>query len=286
MNLEEHGQRPFKPHAAVISSHRMPRLASVGLALALFCCATLSGAQESLDKQIALLKSSEDFRVRTQAALSLGASANKRAVQPLCLALGDSNRTVRIAAASALGRLQLGGKECLQTHLSSEQHQAVKTSIERALEKLGGAGGATPTIDSSTKYYVAIGPAGNDSNAADASERVRRAMESAAKSLGGYVIAPEKESPAQAKTLLGKHSGVKAFYLAPKVAKPRYQDGKLTISLSVAMLTYPDKVMLGQFSVKLTQEGVSSTDPQAEQELISMAAESALQKFAKHAPQL
>ena len=46
------------------------------------------------------------------------------------------------------------------------------------------------------------------------------------------------------------------------------------------MLSYPDKVMLGQFSVKLTQEGVSSTNPQAEQELIAMAAESAdLQKF-------
>jgi hypothetical protein len=264
----------------------MPRLVSVGLALALFFCATFSSAQESLDKQISLLKSSEDFRVRTQAALSLGASANKRAVQPLCLALDDSNRTVRIAAASALGRLQLGGKECLQSHLSSEQHQSVKASIQRALEKLGGAGGAAPTIDPSTKYYLAIGPAGNDSNASDAPERVRRAMETAAKALGGYVVAPEKESLAQAKTLLAKHAGVKAFYLAPKVAKPRYHGGKLTISLSVAMLSYPDKVMLGQFSVKLTQEDVPSPDPKAEQELITMAADSALQKFAKHAPQL
>ena len=114
--------------------------------------------------------------------------------------------------------------------LISEQHQAVETSIERALEKLGGAGGATPTIHSSTKYYLAIGPAGNDSNATDAPERVRRAMESAAKALGGYAIAPEKESAAQAKGVLAKHKAVKAFYLAPKVAKPRYQDGKLTIS--------------------------------------------------------
>ncbi len=273
----------FKLHDTVISSLRMSRLVSVGLALALFCCATLSAAQESVDKQIQLLKSSDDFRVRTQAALSLGASANKRSVQPLCSALGDPNRTVRIAAASALGRLALGGKECLQSHLAREQHEAVKASIQRALEKLGG---AAPTIDASTKYYLAVGPAGNDSNAADASERVRRGVEGAAKTLGGYVLAPEGETPAQAKALLGKHASVKGFYLAPKVGKPRYQDGKLTISLSIAMLSYPDKVMLGQFSVRLTQEGVPGPDPQAEQDLISMAAESAMQKFAKHVTQL
>lgn len=261
----------------------MPRLVSVGLALAILFCATFVSAQDSLDKQINMLKSSEDFRVRTQAALSLGASATKRAVQPLCSALDDPSRTVRIAAASALARLQLGGKECLEKHLATEEHQAVKTSIERALARLGGGG---PVIDSSTKYYVAIGPAGNDSNATDAPQRVRTGMESAAKALGGYAIAPEGESAGQARTLLGKHSGVKAFYLAPKVGKPKYEDGKLTITLSVAMLSYPEKVMLGQFSVKLTQEGVSSTDPAAEQELVSMAAESAIKKFAKHAAQL
>lgn len=261
----------------------MPRLVSVGLALVITFFATFVAAQDVLDKQIGLLRSSEDFRVRTQAALALGASSQKKAVEPLCQALADNNRTVRIAAASALARLQLGGKECLQKHLASEQNQSVKTSIERALARLGGSG---PTIDSSTKYYVAIGTAGNDSNAKDAPSRVRSAMESAAKALGGYAVAPEGESPTQAKALLSKHSSVKGFYLAPKVAKPKYQDGKLTISLSVAMLSYPDKVMLGQFSVKLTQEGVSSTDAQAEEELVTMAAESAMQKFAKHAAQL
>ena len=40
------------------------------------------------------LKSNDDYRVRTQAALALGASGDDAAVKPLCDALGDSNPSV------------------------------------------------------------------------------------------------------------------------------------------------------------------------------------------------
>lgn len=264
----------------------MPRLlAAVVLALVLTSAAQVS-AQDGVDKQIALLKSSEDFRVRTQAALALGASKDKRALVPLCHALDDGNRTVRIASASALGRLRLGGQGCLERRLGVEDQPSVKSSIQRALEAVGGGdgGGAEPAIDSSTKYYVALGKVVNA--APSVAGKVRSQMGQAARELSGYAIAPESETQAQAQALLAKHPGVKGYYLAPTLAKPLYQGGNLTIQLSVAMLTYPDKVMLGQFSVKLTQEGVSENNPQAEQELIGMAAHSAMQKFAKHAAAL
>jgi hypothetical protein len=268
----------------------MPRpLAAAILALLLTSAAQVS-AQDGIDKQIALLKSSEDFRVRTQAALALGASKDKRALVPLCHALDDGNRTVRIASASALGRLRLGGQGCLERRLGVEDQPAVKSSIQRALEAIGGGDGAgdggdaEPAIDSSTKYYVALGKVVNVAPAV--AGKVRSHMSQAARGLSGYAIAPEKETPAQAQALLAKYPAVKAYYLAPTLAKPEYQGGNLTIRLSVAMLTYPDKVMLGQFSVKLTQEGVSENNSQAEQELIGMAAESAMQKFAKHAAAL
>jgi hypothetical protein len=265
----------------------MPRLlTALGLALVL-SSAGQAEAQDAVGKQITLLKS-EDFRVRTQAALALGASKDKRALVPLCQALDDSNRTVRIATASALGRLRLGGKGCLERRLGVEDQDAVRTSIERALEAVGeggGAGEAAPAIDSATKYYVALGNVVNAPTSTIAG-RVRVNMVRAAKSLGGYAIAPEAETPAQAQIVLKKHPSVKGFYLAPTLAKPVYQGGNLTIQLSIAMLSYPDKVLLGQFPVRLTQEGVSENNPQAELELISMAAEIAMQKFAKHAGSL
>src|SRR5262245_36442837 len=90
------------------------------------------------------LKNGADFRIRTQAALALGASKNGGAVEPLCASLSDANTTVRTAAAAALGKLNLGGSECLNARLASEQSESVKAAIQRALQQIGG--GAEPAI--------------------------------------------------------------------------------------------------------------------------------------------
>src|SRR5689334_1671972 len=47
----------------------------------------------------------EDFRVRTNAALALGATNDESVVTPLCDALADSSDVVRQAVAAALKRL-------------------------------------------------------------------------------------------------------------------------------------------------------------------------------------
>lgn len=274
----------LKGHSIVISFPVMPRLLASVIVVAVLVTTGLAHADDAVAKRITLLRSHEDFRVRTQAALALGASKDKRAVVPLCHALADKNRTVRIASASAIGRLKMGGQGCLQKRLSVEQLPPVKASIERALEALGGAQEAGPAINGSTKYYVALGKIVNVSTSAAA--KVRENMVRSARSLDGFAVAPAEETVAQARALLAKHPQAKAYYLAPTMAKPVYQGGNLTIQLSVAMMTYPDKVMLGQFSVRLTQEGVSEPNHQAEQELMGMAAESAMQKFAKHAESL
>lgn len=271
----------------MISSPNMQRLlAAVSLALVLSSAAP-ANARDSIEKQITLLKQSDDFRVRTQAALALGASRDKRAVVPLCHALDDGNRTVRIASASALGRLRLGGKGCLERRLAVESQDAVKSSIQRALATVGGGdgGGAEPAIGSSTKYYVALAKVANAPNP-EVAALVRANMVQVARGLSEYAIAPESETLAQAKALLAKHPGIKAFYLAPTLSKPEYTGGSLTVRLSVAMLTYPDKVLLGQLPIKLTQEDVAKGDTRAEQALAGLAAERAMQKFAKHAGSL
>lgn len=269
----------------MVSSPNMQRLLAALFLSSVLLSAAPANAQDSLEKQITLLKKSDDFRVRTQAALALGASRDKRALVPLCHALDDANRTVRIASAAALGRLRLGGKGCLERRLAVETQEAVKSSIQRALVAVGGGEEAEPAINSSTKYYVALAKVANAPSPAVA-DRVRASMIRVARGLSEYAIAPEDETPAQAKALLAKHPGVKAFYLAPTLSKPEYVGGNLVVRLSLAMLTYPDKVLLGQLPVRLTQEGVSAGDTRAEQELAAMAAESAMRKFAQHAGNL
>lgn len=58
------------------------------------------------------------------------------------------------------------------------------------------------------------------------------------------------------------------------------------MKLEVAMFSYPDKALIGNFNVKLTQPDAEPDDRESEKELVKMAAERAIQKFAKLAPTL
>jgi hypothetical protein len=260
------------------------QLSSRVLSVLLLVCGT-SGAAPSLDELSRRLQNAEDFRVRTQAALALGASKDKRALTPLCRGLGDANTSVRAAAAAALGKLRLGGADCLKRRLRDETSAAVKATIEKALADAGAeVVEAEPTLTTETKFYVAIDKTadntGREGKAVD--DIVRGAMSKSASVLGGYVIAPKSETPAQAKKRLAKFKHVRAFLLSPRVEAPRYADGNLTVKVEVAIFTYPGRALKGAIPIKLTQQGVSGADQQSENELIQMAAERALEKFSQN----
>jgi hypothetical protein len=269
---------------------RLMRALSVFAFLGTLLVSSLAAAQASdLERLIYNLANSEDFRVRTQAALALGASKSERAVPPLCSALADSNTTVRAASAAALGRLALkAGQACLEQRLEVESSDVVKTTIQKALDviKSGGAGGAEPAFVVDTKYYVAIGKTTDKTGrgTAEVDGIVRAAMAGKVGQTAGFLAAPAAETPADAKRRLGKHPGVKGFFLSPGVSAPDYANGNLKVKIEIAMLSYPDKNLIGSFSVNLTEPGVSPGSTENENELIRMAAERAIDKFAAIAP--
>src|SRR5262249_2434929 len=80
----------------------LAEIAGLGLLIALSAVAAPARAVENGALLVRRLRSGEDFRVRTQAALALGASKDKSAIKPLCAALADDSRAVRAAAAAAL----------------------------------------------------------------------------------------------------------------------------------------------------------------------------------------
>ncbi len=242
-----------------------------------------AAAQDRVTRLAEQLANSDDFRVRTQAALALGASKNKRAVSPLCSGLSDVSTTVRAAAAAGLGRLSLGGAACLKRRLSTESAASVRASIKKALSQIEDSE-AAPAIGDATRYYVAIGKTADKTgrNGAQVDEMVQDAMRRAADSLDGFAIAPASESLGQARQLFAKHRQIKGFYLAPKVMAPQYSGGNLVIKVEVAIFSYPDKTLRGSLPIKLTQQDVADRDKTAEDELIKMAAERALEKFSKN----
>ena len=72
------------------------------------------------------LKHAEDFRVRLQAALELGKSADPDALEPLVAGLDDPNASVRTAAAAALQ--ELGDDDALP---ALKQHRLDKSDLVR-----------------------------------------------------------------------------------------------------------------------------------------------------------
>jgi hypothetical protein len=229
------------------------------------------------------LKTSDDFRVRTQAALALGASGDDAAVKPLCDALSDENESVKVAAAAALGKLaKPAGLPCLQAALVKEKAGSTKTQMQKSIDTLKGGGvPAPPPPGADSKYYVAIEVTNKTKRpAAEVETIVRGAMQSKLLGKAGYAVAPKGETAAQGGNVV-KSKKLKGYYLIATVEPPVYEGGNLTQVVRVSMWTYPGKALQGEFSPKLTQSDTPKTDVQSENVLMKMCVENAIETFAK-----
>jgi hypothetical protein len=234
------------------------------------------------------LKSNDDYRVRTQAALALGASGDNAAVKPLCDALGDSNASVKVAAAAALGKLgKPAGLPCLESALKRESAPSVKSQIDKSVTALrsggssAGGGSAPPLPDAKTKVYVAIQVTNKTSRGAgDVDTLIRAAIQDKLLAKPGYAVAPKSETPAQGGPIVKKNK-LKGFYLIATVEAPVYAGGNLSQTVRISMWSYPDKALQGEFAPKLTQSGTPKTDIESEDALMKMCVENAIESFQK-----
>jgi hypothetical protein len=228
------------------------------------------------------LAESPDFRVRTQAAL--GATGNRQAVEPLCAALKDANTTVRAASGAALGRLALGGKQCIEERLRAEVTEEVRTVLKRALTRLAD---PPPVIGAGTKFYVAIGDATNDTKRpnAEIAQLVRTHLAKELAKTSGLVVAPAGEKPEQATLILSKHPTVSGLFVWPKVSAV-YARGSLVLNMELAVFSYPGKAFRGTLSKKLTMPDVPSVDVSAENDLLEMAAQRLIPDLERNAGRL
>jgi hypothetical protein len=141
----------------------------LALAFATMLARVAVSAPADLSATVKLLQSSDDFRVRVEAALKLGSSGDARARKPLEQALDDAHPNVRQAAAAALAKL---GDElaipALETREKRESNVLVKNAVHNAISSLRGSavGGsattATGAIDwSKTRFVLKLDPVNN-----------------------------------------------------------------------------------------------------------------------------
>jgi len=247
------------------------------------------------------LKTADDYKVRTKAALELGAVAQDdapKAVQPLCEAIHDPSEVVRQAVALALKRLaRPAGLPCLRQRHGMEPNETVKLQLTRAIEAIEANGSSAepappsapePKANPSAKYYVAYSLSNNTGRSpAEADSLVLAPMRTKFDAAGTIQLAPQKETPEAARGVLSKRK-MKGYYLAVAVDPPAYvEEGggmSLKVKVKVAVFTYPGKDLRGSFDKGLSQN-VGKRDKAAEDRLISMAAGLAFEQFTQAAPQ-
>jgi hypothetical protein len=199
-----------------------------------------------VSKQLAKLSSmmrDTDFRVRTQAAFSLGRMGDSSALAPLIKGLGDAHPAVRAAAAVSIGRL--GDPTALPT---LRQHQdnsdAVKRQVTRSISILEASnnqiasktasGGPDPLPIDWTRahHYLEL------SHIANVSKTKRPGLDETIKSLAwrelrrldGYVISDGQDRP----------SGLNA-----ELRRRRLQGYMIAVSLGrLARFMAPNKVQI------------------------------------------
>lgn len=231
-----------------------------------------------------------DARIRTSAALALGASREDGAVEPLCRGLADAADVVRQAAAVALKRLnRTRSLGCLKAREPVEPNEAAKIAIARAIEAIasGGEGGgeSAPIKENpNAKYYVALSTVGNQTGRAkgDVERIVLGAIRRKLEASGVVQLAPAAEPSAKAREVM-KARKMKGFYLAITVDRLDYADGDLRVTVKIGVFNYPNKSLLGSLDMPRTARGVSAADRASEDKLLELAAELISEQFTQNA---
>jgi hypothetical protein len=226
----------------------------------------------------------DDFRVRTNAALALGATDDDDAVAPLCGGLGDPSEVVRQAAAVALRRLgRASSIVCLKERASRETTTAVKVELAKSLDALGVSRKASPGLAPGAKYYVAISHVANHTSrrSDEVDQVVRGAIGGQLQQGGQYQLAPDAETTEAAKAIVAKRQ-LKGYFLAVSVEKFDYSDEGLRVRVKIAVFSYPGRDLRGEVPASGMLPGARPGDKGAEDQLMSAIAGRAAELFSQN----
>ncbi len=256
------------------------------LALTVFLSSpTVASAQdERADYLVRLLRTSDQFRVRAQAAISLGGvEVSAPTVAALGEALRDEHPAVRTAAASSLERL--GDPSVLPAlqPLKRDRDPGVRraaTAAVRSLERIARTApreDATPPV-ADAQYYLGIGNPGTQNDAANAAmlARAKEILMRLARELEGVEVAPEGESNAEAQRVLRRRD-LTGYFLDSSVVSLGESGGGTRAVVSVILNTYPGRDMRAILQGAATVPG--ATGPSAQEQALEGALRGALRRL-------
>jgi hypothetical protein len=250
-------------------------------------------ADERTDYLVRLLQTSTAFRVRAQAAISLGSGLPDPGVtSALIAALRDENAAVRAAAANSLGRVGDASAVSGLRAAERDSEAAVRSAATAAIAAIqarpsGGSGGGASVASSGgssgsgsappsgpARYYIGIGrPNVTGTLPPPVVAGVRAVVERRLTSIGQIAVAPDGESVADAQRELRRRS-LAGFYLDISVNVESVPNG-VRCRVSVVVQDYPGRNVRSMLSGSATATGASSADAT----LVEAAVNSALNRL-------
>lgn len=226
------------------------------LAVIALLCATSVHADGRQDYLVRLLRTSNAFRVRAQAALSLGQlDASPGSVAALERAVRDKHPAVRVSAISSLR--VLGAKEALSTvkRATKDRNKSVRRAAGEAVVSLE-AIGERQRGPGQPRHLVAVGMPGAKA------QRVSRQMLFDARiflsekllELTGIELAPDDLSPADAKREIARRR-LRGYYLESSIVTLKPKGNGVRAEVSVIVLTYPGRDMRAMLRGAATASG-------------------------------
>jgi len=221
------------------------------LVIALCHPASSARADARSDYLVQLLNGSSQFRVRAQAAISLGAvKADAKVVEALGRALRDEHPAVRAAAANSLGRIEDPASLSALKAATNDPEAPVRTAVAAAVARVeaakrasGGMATTPPVPSGPARYYVAIGaPASRATGVSDSDlKTAHQVLRTRVQEIEGVVLAPPNESNSSAEQVL-KSRKLKGFYLESSVTSIENKpDGGVRAVVSLVVATYPGR---------------------------------------------
>ena len=218
--------------------------------------ASTAHADGRQDYLLRLLRSSPAFRVRAQAALSLGQlDRSSKSVRALERAVQDKHPAVRVSAISSLRRL--GSKDSLPVVEKAirDRNKAVRRAAMEAASTLS-AIGERERGPGRTRYLVAVGMPGAKA------ERVSRQMLFDTRiflseqliELHGVELAPDDLTPVEAKEEIARRR-LDGYYLESSIVTLEPKGVGVRAVVSIIVLSYPARDMRGMLRGAATASG-------------------------------
>lgn len=232
-----------------------------------------------------MLRTSTQYRVRVQAALTLGEIGDPASLPALVEALQDEEPTVRAASLAALARMgdpsvldAVRGRVRDRDGAVARQARTTQRALEQVAERQAAAGGvgtggvAPPPPTGTPRFYIGLGGMGNRAGVRgdEAKALLRRFLSEQIASTPGVVITPDGETPAQTTKVL-KQRRLTGYWVDGSITKLTQENGSVRAEISLMVMTNPGRDLRMMLSGAASVSATGRVSPGLETDLQNQA---------------